>query len=329
MKMVATKLLNRRRFLAEIVSASSGAALTNEVLRRKADLNLVKELWLRLQTPSHSSLTYDEILPPQLVQTIEDRIGTFGYADLLVDSDSYRMTENGVYFNKPEEIGMYDCVSSTLEVFRILAENRHAIPNYLSHRIRQGYDKRGINTQHFWVELILRNGWGAESITIDMTPPYKGKNPEHLALQGIPMVRDGTSIKLGNGMIYASQWEGNDSQYTFVSTMGIKEEDGKIFAQYAINCIPKDDSKEVTMYELWIDMTSFEMTPFKARIKGTRSSDHRHVLEFEQEQASIDGVLDLMCTKDKDALRTMIKVYTGIEPSLTSHANLYTHDSST
>jgi len=300
--------------------------IINEILRQTTKVNFAKELWLLLQIPKHSNLTYQEVLPPHLVQSIEDRIGIFGFTDLLAVPESYKMDRDGLYFIRPKNSGNYDCISSSLDISDALAENRDAIPDYLSHGIRQGYDKRGINTQHFWVELLIKNGWTAESITIDMTPPYKGENPEHLTFNNIPRIRRSTIVKLDNRMIYSAHWEDSSSQNTFVSTMGINNEDGKTFAQYAVDIIPKDASKDVTRYELWINLDSSEMIPFKATIKGIKHTARGYGLDFEEKPASINEVFRLIIPKDKAALHAMIQAYSGIEPNLNNPDDLYTRD---
>ena len=91
MKVATAKTLNRRKFLSELGLGLSGAALANELARRTANVNFAKELWLFLQPPKHSNLTYQKVLPPHLVQSIEDRIGTFGFADLLAVPELYKI----------------------------------------------------------------------------------------------------------------------------------------------------------------------------------------------------------------------------------------------
>lgn len=299
--------LTRRQFLTIGAIGAVGAA--HEAFRHKTGINPAKEFVLTLQEPTQSSLTYNEVIPRSLIATIEEKIGTFGFADLLAKEESYETRAEGIYFVKPKNARHFDCFSSSRDISDVIAAHSHQISNYAGHSIQRGYDKRGVNTDHSWVEIYIKDGWVKNNVTIDMTPHFRGSNPQHVAINKRPSSND-SSINLVGAIISSSYWE-DASGNGYMSGMGIQAVEGNPSVLYTISEIPKDPSQEVTRYEMAVDIDSSKVKAVKFMLKMIKDDGRDAIMPKEQQPLPIDYIKKLMPQKDLAALRTMTRVYTG------------------
>jgi len=300
--------LTKRQFLTIGAIGTAGAIATVSKKPREIAKNALTDLldYFFLE-PQLSKLTYREVLPAELIKTVEGRIGTFGFAELLARQDLFERRADGIYFIKPQNAQNYDCVVASREISDIIGAHTQEIPGYLEHTISSGIDEKGINPlEHFWVSLLIKRDGRKELVNIDLTYPYKGTNPKHLEQGVVKKLSDDNSINLNGVVITSSYWQGTDSSIFYTSGIGVK--DGR-FVVYRLNVIPFDPSENVLQYELVIDpkskghkISSSEIVANKQGYPDTNPMNAK---------ITIFDILKLMPSKDFAALNTVAKVYIG------------------
>lgn len=300
--------LNRFHFL-KTLGLSLGGIAANEATSQITGVNPLQELILRLQNPHHSQFTYKKVLPENLIGKIEESIGRYGFADLLENPQLYQLRDKGLYFTRPANSLNYDCFKSSTRIFNLLSQYSDEIEGYLGHRIVQGADEYSIYSQHYWVELLLRNGWTAESVKIDLTPPYKDSNPLHKGtnLVGINL---NDEIRLDDLMIASSCWEDKMSGLMFLSAIGIKSVGERPFINYAVDIVPIDKSEVTLRYELLLDTATPDILAFEIRKENDKKVFHGEKAgPYRQVKIDPNTVLNMMHPTDRSALLAMRSNY--------------------